>query len=265
MNEGYTKPQIVSEYFRMKRKYIILAFGGILMLCIMLIACTNNLASEQTKINIVIPGTKTSDFNLIEYQNQIESEFNILYFGLKKAKIHIDYFAPISQNDIKKHVNETQNFTHPNILYLLRRNLDKPEANDLKITIDSNITYPIILNRSSTNSFNWRTKDTVIANPVIIENISTNFIEITYDNKVPIELQAKDRNDNWQNLTYPYQWFCGTGLYAHPIFPGEIVITSIPKFDGEFATYGRIKIHKYISEQFPINLNEKIFINPFED
>ena len=114
------------------------------------------------------------------------------------------------------------------------------------------------------NSFNERKKDTILANPLVIENVSNDFLEITYNNKVPLQLYAKNPSGKWQYITYPYQSFCATGVYENPFFPGEIVVTSIPVFDGNISTVGRFRIYDYWSDEFPINLEKEIFINPFE-
>jgi len=92
--------------------------------------------------------------------------------------------------------------------------------------------------------------------------VSRNFLEVTHGSCVQIEIQVKDEEDNWQTITYPYQRYCGTGLYSHPIFPDDIVITSIPVFKGNYKTKARIKIFDYYSDEFQIGINNSIFISP---
>lgn len=231
---------------------------------ITLVACSNSNVTNLEDIAIVIQNNRIKNYSSIKHPNQIESEFNVLYFGPKKNKIEIDNFNPLEQNQIENYITETQNFSHPNILYTLRKRLSKPIRNDLRIKIDSSNTYPIILNRSELNTYHSRSSDTITAYPIIIENVSSNFLEITHGSHVPIEIQAKDEKEAWQNITYPYQQFCGTGIYSHPIFPGEIVITSIPVFEGSYKTKSRIKIFDYYSDTFEIEIDKSIFKSPFE-
>lgn len=227
-------------------------------------ACSNSNVTNLEDIAIIIPNTHIKDYSSIKYDNQIEGEFSVLYFGPKINRIEIDNFTPLEQFQIENYINETQNFSHPNILHSLRRRLSKPNRGDLSLKVDSNITYPIVLNRSQLNTFHSRSNDTIIAYPLIIENVSGNFLEITHGSYVQIEIQAQDEKEGWQNITYPYQRFCGTGIYSHPIFPGEIVITSIPAFEGNYKTMARIKISDYYSDEFQIEVDKSIFKSPFE-
>jgi len=241
--------------------------NSLIFLILFAVSCTEPSLTLPNPINFKDIDLEVSfsdqHFPLIEYQNQIEAEFKVLYFGPKQKKLSIDNFKPISQRQIEKYVTETQNFTHPNILYLLRKQLPKPDEELIKLRIDSTLTYPIILNRSEVNSFHSRKEDTILAHPMLIENVSNNFLEITYSNRINIQLEAQDRNGEWQLISYPYSEFCGTGHYAHPFFPGEIVITSIPVFSGPIKTVARIKVHNYYSHEFPMAVKDEIFIDPF--
>ena len=201
----------------------------------------------------------------LEYSHQIESNFKVLYIGSKNKKISVDNYQPLKQRDIEEYITNTQKFNHPNILYLLRKNLPKPSSNDLIFKLDTTITYPIVLERSETATFMNRFLDTVLANPLIIENVSRNFLEITFDNRVQLSIEAKNQNNAWQAITYPYQLFCGTGRYPHPLFPKEIVVTSVPILKGEFETSARFKIYNSVSEEFKISIDKSIFDSPFEN
>lgn len=227
-------------------------------------ACSNSNVVNLDEMIISVQNNQIKEYTSIKHHNQIESEFNVLYFGPKINKIEIDNFKPLEQIQIEEYITETQNFSHPNILHSLRMRLTKPHEEQLSIEIDSSITYPIILNRSQLNKYHSRSYDTIIAHPLIIENVSDNFLEITYGPHVQIEVQAQDDKKDWYNITYPYQRFCGTGIYSHPIFPGEIVITSIPVFEGNHKTMARIKIFDYYSDEFQIEIDKSIFKSPFE-
>jgi len=220
----------------------------------------NNNAKKEMIINLnnlLITQTET-----IKYNHQIEAYFQILYFGSKENNITIDNYNPLSQRQIEEYIMKTQKFSHYNILYYLRKTLPKPEKNDLSFNLDTTFTYPIVLNRPINNPYGARVQDTVLAYPLIIENISNSFVAATYDNFVPLSTEAKTKEGQWQSITYPVQIFCGTGIYSHPVFPNEILITSIPVFEGSMKTKIRFKIQDSLSKEFSVNLDDNIFASP---
>ena len=51
----------------------------------------------------------------------------------------------------------------------------------------------------------------------------------------------------------------------HPLFPKEIVVTSVRILKGEFETSARFKIYNSVSEEFKISIDKSIFDSPFEN
>lgn len=228
-----------------------------------LFACKEQPKEAISEFQISYKNVDHSKVNTIKYSNQIESVFEILYFGAKKGKIEVDGY--VLQENITEYIIKTQHFSHPNILYYLSLCPPFPHKDDLMVNIDSSLSYPIVIYQKPINSFMGREIDTILANPLIIENISDRFFNLITSNQVDIIIQAIDTNGEWKDISHPFQRFCGTGIMSLPMFPKEIIITSIPVFEGPFRTKARLKIHEYYSEEFSIQVKEDIFIPRYND
>jgi len=230
-----------------------------------LFACKEQPKETISEFQISYKNVHHFKVNTIKYSNQIESVFEILYFGPKIGKIEVDGYQPILQHHIMDYIDKTQNFSHPAIIFYLSRCSPFPHKDDLMVKIDSSISYPIVIYQKPINSFMGREIDTILANPLIIENISERFFNLITDNQVDIIIQAIDKNGEWIDISHPYQRFCGTGIMSLPMFPKEIIVTSIPVFEGPFKTKARLKIHEYYSEEFSMQVKEDIFIPRYND
>ncbi len=230
-----------------------------------LFACKEQPKEEISEFQISYKNVDHSKINTIKYSNQIESVFEILYFGSKSGRIEVDGYQPILQHQIMEYIDETQHFSHPAIIFYLSRRLPFPHQDDLMVKIDSSLSYPIIIYQKPINSFMGRNKDTILTNPLIIENVSDQFYSLITDNQVNIIIQAINSKGEWKDISHPYKRFCGTGIMSLPLFPKEIIITSIPVFEGPFKTKARLKIHEYYSEEFSIQVKEDIFIPRYND
>ena len=231
----------------------------ILLLIAIFSCCENNSILNIYEVALLNKTEKGFLGKTIIYQTQIESDNQVYYMG--KVSKQIELSTPLTQTDIINYIETTQKFSHPDILKLLR--IPEPHEQELKVRVDTTNLISKIIKTSRDFSFGNRSTDTILTYPVIIENVSPNFFKLLYGNQVYLTIEALNIEGEWKPITYPYQRFCGTGIYQLPLFPREIIVTSIPVIKGKRETKARIKIFEFISEEFYMSVNEEIFINPF--
>ena len=105
-----------------------------------------------------------------------------------------------------------------------------------------------------------------IANPIFIKNISKDTLNIGYAEYLPIIIEAKNRNGDWQPIQERMRFMCGTDIFNFYCPPNNIVISAMQKYSGNFKTTLRLKYESFGSESSifsnEINgvINEKQFI-----
>lgn len=97
------------------------------------------------------------------------------------------------------------------------------------------------------------------AYPVIIENKTDKKVAIGYGSHIALLLEAKNEKGKWQKIEKPFTYFCGTGLPSIILPKGEIALTSVPIFQGDFETDLRLKIGDNYSEIFNGYIDMKQF------
>ena len=88
--------------------------------------CTHEQNVHLDKITVRALHPNNDNAKQFIYANQLESQFDVFYFGPKKDVIEIDNFYSMSQRDIESYIEKAQNFKHGNILFTLQRSLPKP-------------------------------------------------------------------------------------------------------------------------------------------
>ena len=203
---------------------------------LILVSCSNNEIIENTEENqeveksIVLLDTLTTELKKDTSTSLKDAEFHPLYIGKRADSIQIIYDP-----------NKVENVTHEWDLY------KKPDSLDLTITIDTSR-----LIASVQKYIDWKMADSLgeispifyslqyQSYPVIIENKTSDTLEIGYGEYIPLIIEAKDQNGEWKPIQKPFVYFCGTGMPFYFLPPEEILITSCKIFDGDFKTTLRL-------------------------
>jgi len=98
--------------------------------------------------------------------------------------------------------------------------------------------------------------------PIQIKNTSSDTIVIGYESYIPIILQAKDENDDWNPIEQIYIFSCGNGLRSVLLPPNEIVLSSKPIYQGDYKTTLRVEIGGNYSNEFSGKINLDQFKKP---
>lgn len=96
---------------------------------------------------------------------------------------------------------------------------------------------------------------------VLIKNIENDTIIVGYTCHIPIILEAKDENGEWNDITERFL-SCGTGTYPILFYPNHIVLTclKLPK-QGDYYTTLRVKLGQNYSNEFGGIINKDWFEN----
>ena len=81
----------------------------------------------------------------------------------------------------------------------------------------------------------------IMAFPVFLENISNDTMDVgSGDLFTNIIVEAKNKDGQWQRLSHPYIFECGTDMKTIFLAPHQIAITAMPVCQGDFRTLLRL-------------------------
>lgn len=188
---------------------------------------TNQIQQVKTSINNDYFAIKLIDrFNnkLVKDTafEKTEAQFSPIYIGEKKAEVYLNY----KTERIGNRVEEWEKYK-------------KPEANQIIITID---TSRIVGSPMGVWEYYKKPeyRNEKMSFPVFIENLSTDTLNIGFGDILPIFIEAKDIEGNWRPIQRQFIYDCGTGLTEFILNPGQIAITTMKKFAGDFKTKLRL-------------------------
>lgn len=214
-------------------KFLPLIFIGIL---IGLTSCNGNNFRKKIVINFNFPEIydTVKKEKITRESKWLESaNYNPLYIGKNKRKIYIHH------NNLEKKY----------FAFDYRGKFPKPDSIGLMLLVD---TSKVVFNKLSF----FVVKDAIFkseyysAFPVYVINISKDTFNIGEGYQLPIIMEAINKNGVWKPIEMRYFHSCGTGLNEIILPPNEMVVTSAPKFKGDFKTKLRLRYNSILSNEF---------------
>jgi hypothetical protein len=211
--------------------------------------CKNeNKKNDKIEYNEIELKDKFTNKLKLDYADKLTvSEISPLYIGKISNEIEISY-----KN--YKTVEKNQTF----------KKYKFPIQNSLEIFIDTTRIIGIPMGLYEYSKIEKRNDK--IANPIFIKNISKDTLTIGYAEYLPIIIEAKNRNGEWQPIQERMRFTCGNGIVNFYCPPNNIVISAMQKFSGNFKTKLRLKYESFVSKSSifsnEINgeINEKQFV-----
>lgn len=221
----------------------------LIFICIFLLNCKDKIQkNDKIEYNEIELIDKFTNKLKLDYTDKLTiAELSPLYIGKISKEIKISY-----QNYKTVEKNQTL------------KKYKFPIQNSLEIFIDTTriIGIPMGLNDYSKKE----KRNDKIANPIFIKNISNDTLTIGYAEYLPIIIEAKNRNGEWQPIQERMRFMCGTGIKDFYCPPNNIVISSMQKYGGNFKTKLRLKYESFASKtsifsnEINGEINEKQFI-----
>jgi hypothetical protein len=211
--------------------------------------CKNeNKKNDKIEYNEIELKDKFTNKLKLDYADKLTvSEISPLYIGKISNEIEISY-----KN--YKTVEKNQTF----------KKYKFPIQNSLEIFIDTTRIIGIPMGLYEYSKIEKRNDK--IANPIFIKNISKDTLTIGYAEYLPIIIEAKNRNGEWQPIQERMRFACGNGIVNFYCPPNNIVISAMQKYSGNFKTKLRLKYESFVSKSSifsnEINgeINEKQFV-----
>lgn len=88
--------------------------------------------------------------------------------------------------------------------------------------------------------------------PVLIKNLENDTIVVGSTHHIPIRLEAKNENGEWQDITKLFGGnICGTGIYPILLYPNHVALTcfELPK-QGDYYAALRVRLGGNYSKEF---------------
>ncbi len=76
--------------------------------------------------------------------------------------------------------------------------------------------------------------------PVIIGNLSKDYLDIGFGGYLPLILEAKDSSGQWQPVQRKFTFSCGMGLGSIILPPNEVALSTCPLYQGDYQTRMRL-------------------------
>jgi hypothetical protein len=227
---------------------------------IIVVACNSinkkSVIDKSSNLSTIID---TFHFENIEYLTEVrkEASYKPLYFGKEQDSIYIDYFIvpplvlPPPPNDTTDYIrifNLQKNQKYVSYYTLAHNNRINSWDDSTSLFNISVDTSTSILSQSyirSDNTFVGRK-----AYPVIIKNLSSDTVKVGLENYIYLKLSYKKAENQWVFLEKDYIFGCGTGLRSILLPKNEIIITSVPVYEGDTKVLFRISLGNNYSEPF---------------
>lgn len=187
---------------------------------------------ENKKINfteIQLEDKFTNSLKLDFADKLTTSELAPLYIGEIKENIAISY-------QTYKTVEKKRTY----------KEYKRPTKNSLEIFIDTSriIGIPMGMYEYS----NTGKRNNKMAHPIFIKNISKDTLIVGYAEYFPMIIEAKNRNGQWLPIQKRMTFMCGNGIVDFYCPPNNIIISSMPKYSGNFKTKLRLRYESFNSE-----------------
>ena len=195
------------------------------------------------------------------------ANYNLLYIGLPKDTIKnndrirfIQPPPPPPGSGIKKYKKE---FKNPLDGYYIDWLSERTYKSWNEVTIDIRIDTTTSIRK---DVLQVERKSPYLRNyPVILTNIETDTIQITYGNYLPLIMEAKDSSDKWRPIEEERIYMCGVGIGSIILPPKQIALTSVIVFEGNYKTDLRLKIGQNYSNTFNGTINYRQFESMFDN
>ncbi len=224
-----------------------------ILVLIFLFICFSNCNNKN-------PENDKIEYSEIEIKDKFKNKLKLDYAD----KLTVAEISPLYIGKISKEVKISyQNYKTVEKNKALKK-YKFPIQNSLEIFIDTTriIGIPMgLYEYSKTEKRNDK-----IANPIFIKNISHDTLTIGYAEYLPIIIEAKNRNGEWQPIQERMRFECGNGIVDFYCPPNNIVICAMQKYGGNFKTKLRLKYESFASKSSifsnEINgeINEKQFV-----
>lgn len=141
-----------------------------------------------------------------------------------------------------------------------------PDSGDLIVHIDTNQS---VSNIGGTSKFvNGKpefTRQCYKAFPVFFVNTTKDTLSIGTNLGPSSYLEAIDKNGKWRPVEKESWILCGTGLSYIFLAPGEIAVTSVPVYKGNFRTKLRLRHKQTLSIEFYGSINHTQFESEWDE
>jgi hypothetical protein len=112
--------------------------------------------------------------------------------------------------------------------------------------------------KNSAKSKNVHLRRGFLSDPVFIENLSTDNLQVGYGFHIPVIFEAQDEEGNWASIQKHHRYASGNGLPTPYLPKNDILIASCPVLYGDFHTKLRLK---YGFEKFGFTYSNEFFGN----
>ncbi len=225
----------------MKRVNIFMDINKILcviLLLVNMIACgQSEVSSHQSSPT---PTPQRYDYSSIELADRFTNKLKIAkwddvfdFLGMEFAPIYLGDIKPIVQLTYKPELTG-------NRIDMDNHKMKSPTDSTLFLSIDTNriVGMPMSI---------WEYyrkpeyRRGIMAFPVFLENISNDTLDVGFgDLFTDIIVEAKNKEGQWQRLSRPYIFECGTDMKKIFLAPHQIAITAMPVCQGDFHTQLRL-------------------------
>lgn len=209
-----------------------------------------NCKQENEKINflqIYLKDKFSNKLKLDSVNKLTTSEISPLYIGKITDSITISY-------QTRETVKKTETYKE----YKL------PTKNSLEMFVDTSRIIGIPMGLYDYGKYGKRNNK--IAIPIFIKNKSIDTLNIGYADYLPIIIEAKNRNGEWQPIQERMRFMCGNGIVDFYCPPNNIVVSAMQKYSGNFKTKLRLKYQSFgskssiFSNEIDGQINEKQFV-----
>lgn len=218
----------------------------------------NMMACGQSEVSshLSSPTPQKYDYSTIELADRFTNKLETAkwddvfdYWGMEFAPIYLGDIKPIVQLTYKPELTG-------NRIGLDDHKMESPSDSTFFLTIDTNriIGMPMSI---------WEYykkpeyRRGIMAFPVFMVNISNDTLDVGFGNLfTDIIVEAKNKEGQWQRLSRPYFFECGTDMENIFLAPHQIAITAMPVCQGNFRTQLRLV--------FLLNDNKCLYSNIIE-
>jgi hypothetical protein len=246
---------------------------SLIIAVLLMSACerSTSLVSEghpEPKEQLVFPEI-TDTFN-IESRLKTMDDFSLsnyrpIYIGKDTTNVEVDYhiqtYYPSDENMNLLHIDESPH-RHLKKLYRDRyqdyfevyTSRDYPQWDSAEFQLFIDTTQVVKNMGKSRRSYEDYAFD---AYPILIKNTSSSPIIIGYGSHIPLILEVKHPQGEWIPLEFMYLYPCGNDL-PHIVLPqNHIVMSSLPKTEGDEETQFRLNLGQVYSNTIMGNISLK--------
>jgi hypothetical protein len=253
------------------KKIMMKIINVLLLTGLVLVSCTKPVKKEniektaenaKTEFPLIID-TFNIDNKVLEMDTFTVNNYNPLYFGKLTDSIFITYHLRVSPpaqlsekiKNLKNPPEEPKSAFYFDLYkeYFRYGSFDmfpNWDSAKLKIAFDTTqkVTYLNFLPKNYKDYYYH-------AFPLYIQNLSKDTVMVGYGKWLDLILEAKDKENNWQEIQPRTAYYLNSSLAKIILSPNEIVLTAIPIYKGDYKTKLRLKIGNNYSEEFNGEIN----------